>query len=102
MIAADDALSAAELGPWSRKYEIDQKFGKAINLLSDFAKDFALENLMSDLNIGGNDTGEVKMGDKSKSATTILRALKDNLYSNVKFPPVSITLNANGTLANGP
>ena len=101
MIAADDALSAAELGPWSRKYEIDQKFGKAIDLLSDFAKDFALENLMSDLNIGGNDTGEVKMGDKSKSATIILQALKNDLHSIVKFLSVSLSLNADRILANG-
>ena len=98
LIAADDALeSAADSGPLSRRSEVDKKVGKAIDLLCDFVKDPT-----SDPNIGGTVTGEMKMSDKSKFATTILHALKNDLHSNVKFPSVSLPLNADGPfLADG-
>ena len=90
----------------SRRFELDKKFGKAIGLLGDFVKDFPLNDPTSDPNIGGTVTstvtGDVKMGDKSKSATTILQALKNDIHSNVKFPSVFLSLNANRILANGP
>jgi hypothetical protein len=75
---------------------VDKRFEKAIDLLSDFAKDFPLKDPTSDPNIGGTVTGEVKMNDKSKSPSTILQALKNDLHSNVKFPSVSVSLNADG------
>ena len=74
---------------------MDKKVGKAIDILSDFAKDFLLEDPTSDLNISGT------MSDKSKSATIILQALKNDLHSIVKFLSVSLSLNADRILANG-
>ena len=80
---------------------MDIKFGHAIDLLSDFAKNFPLKDSTSNPNIGGTATGEVKMSDKSKSATTVLQALKNYLYSNVNFPSASLSLNSDRILANG-
>ena len=80
---------------------MDEKVGKAIDLLSDFSKDFPLKDPTSDLNISGTVTGAMKMSDKSKSARTILQALKNDSHSNVKFPSASSPFNADGTLANG-
>ena len=120
LIATDDALESAiqaeparrarlvrTVGYWSRARAIemteldsDKKARKAIDLLSDFAKDFPLKDPTSDSNIGGTITGEVKKSDKSKSATTILQALKNDLHSNVKFPSVYLSLNADRILAN--
>ena len=64
---------------------MDKKFGMAVDLLSDFAKEFSLKDPTSDPNIGGTVTGEMKMSDKSKSPSTILQAMKDDLNSKVKF-----------------
>ena len=82
--AADNALqSAADSEYW--RSELDNKFGKAIELLSDFARDFPVKDPTLDPNIGGTVTEEVKMSDKSKSPMTILQALKNDLHSKVKF-----------------
>ena len=99
LIAADNALkSAADSGPLfgESQAELDNKFKNAIDLLSDFAKDFPLKDPTSDLNIGRTATGKVEMSDKSKSPTTILQALKNDLHSKVKSPSVSLSLNADG------
>ena len=103
LIAADDALKSAVVsGYLSQRSQVDKKVGKAVDLLSDFAKDFPLKDPTSDPNIGGTFTGEVTMSDKSKSATTVLQALKNDLYSNVKFPSASLSLNSDDRiLANG-
>ena len=110
LIAADNALEASTFFR-SRDYyrrqlghrtmakdmsdsELDDKFRKALDLLSDFAKEFPLKEPDqadptlddSDLNISGTVTGEVKNGNNSKSPMTILRALKNDLHSNVKLP----------------
>lgn len=106
LIAADDALeSASDLGSESvygtRRSESDKKFGKAIELLSDFAKDFSLEDPISDLNIRETSIWEwgVTVSWSADSATTILQALKNDLHSNVKFPSVSLSLKADRILA---
>jgi hypothetical protein len=82
LIAADDALqplAATGSDPLTScwNYQLLDKFEKAIDLLSDFAKDFPLKDLTSDPNIGGT-AGEANISDKSKSATAtrILQALK--------------------------
>ena len=64
------------------------KFGNVIDLLSDFAKGFPLKNLVSDPNSGGEVSGDVMINVKSKSPSTILHALKNDLHSNVTFPSV--------------
>ena len=102
LIAADDALkSGFDPNALYKKSEVENKFKNAIDILSDFAKDFPLKYLTSHPNIGGTVTGEVKMSDKFKSATTTLQALKNDLHSNVKFLSVLSLLNADGTLADG-
>ena len=86
---------------------MERKLVNAVDLLSDFAKDFPLMDSTSDPNIGGTITGEVKISDKLKSAMTILQALKNDLHSSdstvkdVKFPSVSLSRNADRILANG-
>ena len=86
LIAADNALkSAAEAGNKTSK-AVDNKFKRAIRLLSDFEKDFPFKNC------NRTTTGEVKMGNKSKSPSKILRALKTKLHAKVKFPSVSLPL----------
>ena len=96
-IAADDAIdTAVELyrqskGRYFRSWvmdrsevdKVDNKFRKALDLLSDFAEEFPLKDPTSDPKIGNN----------SKSPTTILQLLKNNLLSNVKFSSVSLSLN---------
>ena len=102
LIAADDALeSAVDSKALSWRSTVDKKFRDVIDLLSDFAKDFALKDLTSDPNIGETVTGEVRMSDKSRSAMTILQALKNNLHSNVKFPYLSSFPNVDEIPANG-
>ena len=106
LIAADDALrSAANSKALLRKskvdQEVDKKFRKAIDLLCDFAEDFPLKDSTSGPNTGWTVTGGVTMSDKSKSATTILQALRNDLRSNVEFSFSSLSLNADGILANG-
>ena len=94
LIAADDALESAAArttlywGPI-----LDNKFRKAINLLHGFSKDFPHKDPTSDPIIGGT-AGKANVSDKSKSPTAILQALKNNLLSNVKFPSVYLSLNA--------
>ena len=106
LIAADDALDTAVdlILRWNdqlptkaqERSEMDNKFKKALDLLSAFAKNFPLKDQTSarsprtsDPNIGRN----VK---NSKSPMTILQALTINLRSNVRFPSVSLSLNADG------
>lgn len=101
-IAADDALrSAANSKALLRKSKVDKKFRKAIDLLCDFAKDFPPKDSTSGSNTGGTVTGEVRMSDNFKSPTTILQALKNDLRSNVKASFLSLSLYADGVLANG-
>ena len=75
---------------------MDNKFRNAIDLLSDFANGFPLKDPTSDPNIGRTVTGKVEMSYRFKSAMAILQALKNDLHSNVKFPSVSLSLNADG------
>ena len=92
LIAADDALkSAAETRPTYMSYHgnktykrVDEKFGKAIRLLSSFEKDFPYKHPTSDPNTGGTQ--------KSKCPSTILRALEKNLHAKVKILFVSYPL----------
>lgn len=95
LIAADDALkSAAEGGEWTFK-EVDDKFREAIDLLCAFEKDFTSftsNDPTSCPNIRGRITGEAEIGDKFKSASNLLRVLKENLHATVKFPSISISL----------
>ena len=74
----------------------NSKFRIAIDLLCEFAKDFPPNDLMSDPNIGGTVTGEVKMSVDSESPLIILHALKANLHSNVKFSFVSLSRDTDG------
>ena len=91
LIAADDALkSAAEAG--GRTSEVDKKFEEAIDMLSSFEKGFPPKN--QGPNIGGIVPREAKMSDKSKSPSTILYTLKNNLHANVMFLSISLLLNA--------
>ena len=93
LIAADDALaSAADTGHMGIIPEVDKKFRNAIDLLSDLAKGFPLNDPLLNPNIGGDVT--MKINAKSNSPLTILHALKNNLDSNVTFPSVSLSLNA--------
>ena len=68
----DDALqSTAEYWPpcWGIAIsQLDSKFRREIDLLSDFAKDFPLTSHDSHPNIGGTVTGNVEMSVKSKSS----------------------------------
>ena len=85
LIAADDALkSAAEAGDRA-SVEVDEKFRKAIHLLSVFEKVFPPNHPTSDSNLGGS---------KPESPSTILNALKNNLHAKVKFPSVSLPFNS--------
>ena len=118
LIAADDALDTVvdsylrlfsnDLFSNEDNHKVDDKFRKVLNLLSDFAKAFPLKDPILYPNIGRtvrSVTGEVKIGNSSKfpTVTTILQALKKDLLSNVKFPSISLFLNADGywILANG-
>ena len=95
LIAADDALkSAIDSEAGDRTSEVDQKFKEAINLLGDFEKGFPYEDPISYPNIDGTAT---KINDGSKSPSTILHSLKQNLHAKVKFPSVSLFLNADGS-----
>ena len=98
LIAADDAIkSATEAGDKSSK-KVDKKFGKAIKLLSGFEKEFPIKHPTSDPNIGETVIRKAKMNRKSKPPLTlpsmILHALEKNLHAKVKFPSVSLPLNA--------
>ena len=105
LIATDDALKST-INPGRYDYyhiasEVaERKYRVAIDLLSDFAKDFPPKDLTSDpniqANIGGTVTGKVKMSVKSKSPLMILEALKTDLRSNVKFPFVSLSFDTDG------
>ena len=102
LIAADDALnSTIDSGYYPMASKVaERNFRVAIDLLSDFAKDFPPKDSTSDpniqANIDGTVTGEVKMSVKSKSPLMILQALKNDLRSNVKFPFVSLSLDTDG------
>ena len=90
LIAADDALnSAVEVGDGTT-IEVDKKFGEAIDLLSAFEKDFPSKDSTSDPNIGATSsvTSEAMMSEYSGSPLTVLGALKKNIHSKVKLPPV--------------
>lgn len=92
LIAADDALkSASEAG--DRTSEVDNKFKEAIHLLCEFEKAFRFEDPMSYPNIGETAT---KINDWSKSPSTILYSLKQNLHAKVKLPSVYLPLSADG------
>jgi hypothetical protein len=96
LIAADDALQSA-VEARNRTPEVDKKFEEAIGLLSRFKKSFPSKDPTSGPNIDGSYgtvTKEAKMSDKSRSASTILYALENNLHANVTFPSVSLLLNA--------
>ena len=98
LVVADDALkSAAEAGDKTSK-KLDKKFGKTINLLSGFEKDFSSKHPMSDPNTGEEVTRKAKKDRKSKSPLTspsaILHALEKKLHSKVKIPSVSLLHNA--------
>jgi hypothetical protein len=90
LIAADDALKSTVSTIEPRYFPgvsqvAERKFRMAIDLLSDFAKDFPPKDSTSDPNIGGTVTGEVKMSVKVESPLMILQALKNDLHSNVNF-----------------
>ena len=108
LITADNALDTA-LALACRQYDssevkfvqflamqADGIFKNALRLLSDFAKEFPLKDPISDPNISGTAAEEVKNGNNSNSPTTILQALENDLHSNVKFPSISLSLNADG------
>jgi hypothetical protein len=99
LIAADDALKSAIMTrAWASdeiSEGIDKKFGDAIDLLSAFdsEEDFPSKDPTPDdpdPNTGGTAT-EAKM---SKSPSTILHALKENLHSKVKLPSIYLLLHA--------
>ena len=95
LIAADDALQSA-VGARRTSEEVDKKFREAIHLLDRFQEDFPFKDPMSDPNIGGTVITEKEAsGDESKSPSMILNALKQNLHAKVKFPSVSLFLDAN-------
>ena len=98
LIAADDAIkSAAEAGDKTSK-KLDEKFGRAIKLLSGFEKDFPIKHPTSDPYIGETVTRNAKMNRKSKPPLTlpsmILHALEKKLHAKVKFPSISLPLDA--------
>jgi hypothetical protein len=97
LIAADDALmSAAKAGDRTSE-EVDKKFGEAIHLLSSFEKEFPSKDPTLDPNIGGTITRAAKMNDQfdmSEYVSAIIYALKQNMHAKVKFPSVSLPLNA--------
>jgi hypothetical protein len=93
LIAADDALKSTIMAREEISKEIDKKFGDAIDLLSAFEEDFPSKDPTPDdpdPNTGGTAT-EAKM---SKSPSTILHALKENLHSKVKLPSIYLPLHA--------
>jgi hypothetical protein len=93
LIAADDALKSAIQAQDEISEKTDKKFGDAIDLLSAFEEDFLSKDPTPDdpdPSIGGMAT-EAKM---SKSPSTILHALKENLHSKVKLPSIYLTLHA--------
>ena len=95
LAAADDAIrSATESGTGNKRSEkLDEKFATVINLLVSFERDLLPET--SDPNIGGMVTRfQANMSDTSKSPSMILHALKRDLHSKVKFPSVSLLLEA--------
>jgi hypothetical protein len=96
LTAADDAINSAAESMYRTSRKVDKKFSKAIDLLSGLEKDFPSKDPTSDEKIGGAVSGEAK-NDKSEYALTILYALKKNLHAKVKFPSVSLPLNADGS-----
>jgi hypothetical protein len=99
LIAADDALKSAAKAGNRTSMQVDEKFREAIDLLSGFEKDFPSMDPTSDPNIGRSVTrenleGKMSDSDKSDSPSTILYALKKYLHAKVKFPSVSLYLNA--------
>ena len=98
LIAADDALKSATEAADKTSKKLDEKFGKAIKLLIGFEKDFPTKHPTSDSNIGASVTRKAKMNRKSRSPLTlpsmILHALERKLHAKVKFPFVSLPLNA--------
>jgi hypothetical protein len=93
LLAADDALKSASNAGNKTSEKVDKKFREVIHLLGAFEKDFPSA---SDPNAGGMVTREEKMSasDKSDSPSTILHSLKKNLHAKVRFPSVSLTLDA--------
>ena len=93
LVAADDALMSAAKAGDRISEAVDKKFGEVIHLLSSFEKDFPSKDPASDPNIGGTMTREAGLNDKfdkSKYASTILYALKQNLHAKVKFLSVPL------------
>jgi hypothetical protein len=101
LITADDALDTAvdlifrsDGRPLAKdRSDVKKKIRKTLNLLSDFAKKFPLKDPGT---VTGKVTNGINSNKNSKSPTTILQALKDDLYSNVKSPSVSLSLNTDG------
>jgi hypothetical protein len=88
LIAADDALKSAAEARNGASVEVDEKFRKAIRLLSDFEKTFPPNHPTSDPIFGGS---------KPESPSTILNGLKNNFHAKVKLPFVSLPLNSDGS-----
>ena len=93
LIAADDALKSAVEARDEISEEVDKKFGDVIDLLSAFEKDFPSKDLIADPNIGEMITREAEMRE-SRSPSTFLHALKENLHTKVKFPSIFLPLHA--------
>ena len=85
LIAADDALYSAAKARDGTSEEVYEKFTKAIHLLGQFKKDFPFRD---DSNI------VTRVCDKSQSPAKVLHALEKNLHAKVKFPYVTLPLNA--------
>ena len=102
LIAADDALYYAQTNPSSSRTGRTsnkvayKKFRKVVHLLGCLEKDFLSKDPTSDQNIGGTVSGEAKIDDRFnlKYALTVLSQLKKGLCAMVKFPFVSLPLNA--------
>ena len=93
LTAADDALKSAAGAGNKASRKVDEKFKRVIFLLNRIKTSL----FTPDPNIGGTVGREAKMGhksDKSESPSTILSALSMNLHAKVKFPSVSLILNA--------
>ena len=80
LIAADNTLKSADEAGNKTSKVVDNKFKRAIRLLSDLEKDFPFKDRSITV------TGEERTSNKSKSPSKILYALKKNLHAKASFP----------------
>jgi hypothetical protein len=94
-------LSWAAGAHTTKSKEADERFERAVNVLSAFRDNFPSNDPLADRKWDETVTRAMAVPNTDDRSRGLVDVLKENLYPNVGLFPVAVPLMANSTLAKG-